>query len=105
MMLVTFTYPTVMTSLSVMSMCVVPAKCSRSPQKLERGLFLIGREHHAEGGEDDVERGGGERKLFCVRFAKRDREIFRERAAVRGLEEIGDVVGGGDFAVASRGGE
>jgi hypothetical protein len=68
-------------------------------------LFLIGREHHTEGGENDVERGDGERKFFCVRFAKRDREIFRERAPARGLEEIGDVVGGSDFAVASRGGE
>ena len=70
-----------------------------------RGLFLIRREHHAEGGEDDIERAVGERKIFSVRFAKRDREIFRERATARGLEEIGDVVGGRDFAPAARGGE
>jgi hypothetical protein len=125
-MLVTFTYPTVIAtsryslgSTSVPSFARLPrsikssnslanAFCAEgfpSSAAKERGLFLIGREHHAEGGEDDVERAVGERKILGVRFAKGDREIFRERATARGLEKFGDVVGGSDFAVAARGGE
>jgi len=70
-----------------------------------RGLFLIGREHHAESGEDDVEGIVRERKILGVRFAKRDQEIFCVRAAASGLEELGDVVGGRDFTPAARGSE
>jgi hypothetical protein len=46
-----------------------------------------------------------QRESAGVRFAKGDREIFRERAAAPGLEKFGDVVGGSDFAEASCGGE
>ena len=57
--------------------------------------MVVGREHHAEGGEDHVEARVRIRQVLGVRHLEGDVEAFRFRAAAAALEERGNVVGGG----------
>ena len=52
-------------------------------QQLGRGAVLVGREHHAEGRDDDVEAAVRERQRFGVGLAELDRRAVRPAARSR----------------------
>src|SRR4051812_37520783 len=63
------------------------------PQQLGRRLLLIGREHHAERREHDIEARRGKGQGFGVSLAEGDWEAFRLRALTAMLEQGADIVG------------
>ena len=58
-------------------------------QQLGRGLVLVGREHHAEGRDDGVERAVGERQRLGIGLPEFDRQAFGRRARAAALEQAG----------------
>ena len=73
--------------------------------QLGRGAVLVGREHHAEGRDDDVEAAVGKRQRLRVGLAELDVEPLGLGALAGALEQRGHVVGGDHVAPAPRGGE
>ena len=79
--------------------------CLQTRSSLGRGAILVGREHHPEGRDDDVETGVGERQRFGVGLAELDGEPFGVGAFAGAIEQRGHVVSGDHLAPAPRGGE
>src|SRR5215831_49652 len=73
--------------------------------ELRGGFFLIGREHHAERRDHNVERVVAEWKIFSIRFLKLDGEAVGSSAGTATLQQGRHIVGRGDIAPAPRGGE
>jgi hypothetical protein len=67
--------------------------------------LLIGREHHAERRDHDVERVIGERQCFRVSLLELDRKPFGRSTGAAALQQRRHVVGRDDIAPAPRGGE
>ena len=72
------------------------------PRELGRGLLLVGREHHAEGGERHVERAVLELEVLGVGLLELHREALGAGARPGPLEQRRDIVGGDDVAPAPR---
>ena len=74
--------------------------------ELGGGAVLVGREHHAEGRDDDVEARVRERQRFGVGLAEcRCSSRSALGAFARAVEQRRHIVGGDHLAPAARGGE
>ncbi len=73
--------------------------------ELRGGTLLIGREHHAEGRDDDVEARIRERQLLRIGLAEIDDEPLGIGALAGALEQRRHVVGRDHLAPAPRRGE
>ena len=72
---------------------------------LGSGAVLVGREHHPEGGDDDVEAGVGKRQRLRIGLAELDAEPVGVGALAGALEQGRHVVGRDHLAPAPRGGK
>jgi hypothetical protein len=75
------------------------------PRQFARRLVLVGGEHYAEGGDDDVKGGIGERQRLGIGLAELDGEVLGGGALATAFEQGRHIVGGHDIAPAPRGGE
>jgi len=73
--------------------------------ELARRRRLIRRKHDAERGDHHIERGVGKWQVFGVRLLKQNCVTLRLCASPPRLEQRYYVVGGGDLAPATRGGQ
>jgi len=73
--------------------------------QLGSGALLIGREHHPEGRNDDIEAAARKRQRLGVGLAKLDIEPFGSGAFTGALEQRRHIVGGYHLAPATGGGE
>jgi hypothetical protein len=64
----------------------------RDPDQLARGAGVVGAEHHADGGEHEVERRVGVGKVLGVGLGELDGELLGRRPAARDVEQLGYVV-------------
>ena len=74
-------------------------------QEFGRGSVLIGREHHAEGRDDDVERAIGERQRLGVGLLEFDGQAFGRCARATALQQTRNIIRRNDVAPAMRGGQ
>src|SRR5690606_40520126 len=74
------------------------AAWSGDPDQFVGGALVVGGEHDADCRQRVVERGVVERKVFGVRFAKVDVQVFGGRASMRRIDEGGHVVDARDVA-------
>ena len=78
---------------------------ARHAQHLARGARVVGREHHAEGGQHDVEAGVRVRQRFGVGDLEVHGQVLGFGAQAAFLQQLGHVVGGGHIGEAARRGQ
>ena len=69
------------------------------------GTGVVGGEHHADGGQDEVERRVAVRQVLGVGLGELDVEVLGRGAATGDLEQLGDVVDAGGHRGAAGGGQ
>ena len=57
------------------------------PDQFGAGTVLVGREHHAEAGDDDIEAAIGERQSFGIRLTELYAEPVGQRALTGPIEQ------------------
>ncbi len=82
-----------------------PAALAGHPDQLGGGAGVVGREHHADGREDVVERPVAVRQVLGVGLGELDVEVLGGGPATGDVEQLGDVVDAVDHGAAARRGE